>query len=38
MNNLEIRKEETLERINRARMILDQALECGLITNTDILK
>ena len=36
MDNLEIRKDETLERINRARMILDQALECGLITDTDI--
>ncbi len=36
MNNLDIRKEEVLDRINDARMMLDQALECGLITESDI--
>ncbi len=36
MNNLDMRKEKTLEKINKARIILDQALECGLITASDI--
>ena len=36
MNNLETRKLETLERINKARIKLDQELKCGLITDSDI--
>ena len=36
MGNLDIRKEEALERINKARITLDQELECEFITDSDI--
>ena len=37
MDNLDIKREEALERINKARIMLDQELEYGLITDSDIL-
>lgn len=37
MNDLEARKEENLERINKAREILDMNLECNLISSENII-
>lgn len=37
MNDLETRKEENLERINKARAILDMNLECNLISSENII-
>lgn len=36
MEDLELRKELELEKIQKARQIMNQSLECGLITTNDI--